>query len=152
MIAVPQVSSEGMEVIPVARDELVYVSADPERLRSPVTAAQLAQASLVMPETTWRAVDSTRIVLRRMFFFSSRRRHTRFDCDWSSDVCSSDLGANAIALGRHAARGFCSRIRDRRCVRRGAAIVRAAWCFRRAAFRPQGRLAPGPAEDRKSVV
>src|SRR2546430_13340555 len=29
--------------------------------------------------------------LRSSFFFSSRRRHTRFDCDWSSDVCSSDL-------------------------------------------------------------
>src|SRR2546430_7260445 len=29
------------------------------------------------------------------FFFSSRRRHTRFDCDWSSDVCSSDLAARA---------------------------------------------------------
>src|SRR2546430_5516633 len=28
-----------------------------------------------------------------VFFFSSRRRHTRFDCDWSSDVCSSDLAA-----------------------------------------------------------
>src|SRR2546430_8435095 len=28
-----------------------------------------------------------------VFFFSSRRRHTRFDCDWSSDVCSSDLPA-----------------------------------------------------------
>src|SRR5256886_10397858 len=27
----------------------------------------------------------------RCFFFSSRRRHTIFDCDWSSDVCSSDL-------------------------------------------------------------
>src|SRR5256886_8848077 len=27
------------------------------------------------------------------FFFSSRRRHTRFDCDWSSDVCSSDLSS-----------------------------------------------------------
>src|SRR5260370_36217173 len=27
------------------------------------------------------------------FFFSSRRRHTRFKCDWSSDVCSSDLDA-----------------------------------------------------------
>src|SRR5260370_8236039 len=25
------------------------------------------------------------------FFFSSTRRHTRFKCDWSSDVCSSDL-------------------------------------------------------------
>src|SRR2546430_17044531 len=29
--------------------------------------------------------------VHRWFFFSSRRRHTRFDCDWSSDVCSSDL-------------------------------------------------------------
>src|SRR5690242_21718762 len=26
-----------------------------------------------------------------VFFFSSRRRHTRLTCDWSSDVCSSDL-------------------------------------------------------------
>src|SRR2546427_9102076 len=32
----------------------------------------------------------------RIFFFSSRRRHTRFDCDWSSDVCSSDLAAPPI--------------------------------------------------------
>src|SRR2546430_7624017 len=31
-----------------------------------------------------------------MFFFSSRRRHTRFDCDWSSDVCSSDLLKDSV--------------------------------------------------------
>src|SRR5256886_12466736 len=30
----------------------------------------------------------------KCFVFSSRRRHTRFDCDWSSDVCSSDLVLN----------------------------------------------------------
>src|SRR6266568_6388835 len=30
-----------------------------------------------------------------VFFFSSRRRHTRWNCDWSSDVCSSDLRAGA---------------------------------------------------------
>src|SRR5690606_41040724 len=30
------------------------------------------------------------------FFFSSRRRHTRFSRDWSSDVCSSDLAANYV--------------------------------------------------------
>src|SRR2546430_6506821 len=30
------------------------------------------------------------LVINNLFFFSSRRRHTRFDCDWSSDVCSSD--------------------------------------------------------------
>src|SRR2546430_7666247 len=32
------------------------------------------------------------------FFFSSRRRHTRFDCDWSSDVCSSDLAWRASGI------------------------------------------------------
>src|SRR5690606_39652990 len=31
------------------------------------------------------------------FFFSSRRRHTRFSRDWSSDVCSSDLPARRKA-------------------------------------------------------
>src|SRR6267143_2829457 len=30
-------------------------------------------------------------LLTFFFFFSSRRRHTRWNCDWSSDVCSSDL-------------------------------------------------------------
>src|SRR5690606_39752084 len=33
--------------------------------------------------------------LRSFFFFSSRRRHTRFSRDWSSDVCSSDLARQA---------------------------------------------------------
>src|SRR5688572_8188177 len=33
------------------------------------------------------------------FFFSSRRRHTRFDCDWSSDVCSSDLPERSTFAG-----------------------------------------------------
>src|SRR5690606_40493214 len=32
-----------------------------------------------------------RMLVGNVFFFSSRRRHTRFSRDWSSDVCSSDL-------------------------------------------------------------
>src|SRR5260370_28634583 len=32
------------------------------------------------------------------FFFSSRRRHTRSKCDWSSDVCSSDLAEHRIVM------------------------------------------------------
>src|SRR6266700_3077072 len=39
-------------------------------------------------------------VLLFFFFFSSRRRHTRFSRDWSSDVCSSDLGVDAAAQDR----------------------------------------------------
>src|SRR2546430_17719342 len=42
------------------------------------------------------------------FFFSSRRRHTRFDCDWSSDVCSSDL-----ARSQHDGRGCRRRCSER---------------------------------------
>src|SRR5258706_11863821 len=34
------------------------------------------------------------------FFFSSRRRHTRLVSDWSSDVCSSDLGGHVQYVGR----------------------------------------------------
>src|SRR2546430_7656810 len=36
-----------------------------------------------------------------LFFWSSRRRHTRFDCDWSSDVCSSDLVHHGAASDQH---------------------------------------------------
>src|SRR3712207_8952840 len=35
-------------------------------------------------------------VVTRIFFFSSRRRHTRYWRDWSSDVCSSDLLGTAL--------------------------------------------------------
>src|SRR5690606_41094030 len=38
-----------------------------------------------------RALQACRDAPLRRFFFSSRRRHTRFSRDWSSDVCSSDL-------------------------------------------------------------
>src|SRR5690606_39824949 len=49
-----------------------------------------------------------------LFFFSSRRRHTRFSRDWSSDVCSSDLHCDLV----------------RACARRGEA--------------PPWHAAPGP--------
>src|SRR6266480_7965685 len=43
------------------------------------------------------------------FFFSSRRRHTRLTCDWSSDVCSSDLArqerSRYLGVGGHVKAG-----------------------------------------------
>src|SRR5256885_8443740 len=36
-------------------------------------------------------------LLQVWFFFSSRRRHTRLQGDWSSDVCSSDLTPDRIS-------------------------------------------------------
>src|SRR5690242_6085825 len=41
----------------------------------------------------WVCVVCCLLLFIFFFFFSSRRRHTRLTCDWSSDVCSSDLAA-----------------------------------------------------------
>src|SRR2546427_952834 len=47
------------------------------------------------------------VEIRLFFFFSSRRRHTRFDCDWSSD-CALPIWAQEIAatLVPQSTRGF----------------------------------------------
>src|SRR3989440_1383832 len=55
--------------------------------------------------SSWTCCERTecaRLSLRvSFFFFSSRRRHTRSDRDWSSDVCSSDLGQNSGFASGH---------------------------------------------------
>ena len=102
MIAVPSVTGEGLTVTPVARDELVYVSADPERLTSPVTAQRLARASLVMPETTWRAEDSTRIALRQMLHETGRNPTTRIeveDVETAVELAGRGLADTVIPRG-----------------------------------------------------
>jgi DNA-binding transcriptional LysR family regulator len=81
LIAVANVESEGMVLTPVARDELVYLSADPARLTAPMTAARLARAALVMPETTWRSTDSIRIVLRRFLHEAGHNPQTRIEVE-----------------------------------------------------------------------
>src|SRR5829696_195851 len=53
----------------------------------------------------WRSTPFVYYLLREreagfLFFFSSRRRHTRLVSDWSSDVCSSDLRVRADARVR----------------------------------------------------
>src|SRR2546430_16201703 len=50
-----------------------------------------------------RCESTLSIQITYFFFFSSRRRHTIFDCDWSSDVCSSDLGSSSTTArtGEH---------------------------------------------------
>ncbi|MFC6286917.1 LysR family transcriptional regulator [Nocardioides sp. GCM10027113] len=102
MIAVPTVTSEGMHVTPVARDELVYISADPEQVASPVTAQRLSRASLVMPETTWRADDSTRIVLRQMLHETGRNPQTRIeveDVETAVELVGMGLADSVIPKG-----------------------------------------------------
>lgn len=75
------VAAEGMTVRPVAREELVYISADPERLAAPVTPKALAAAQLVLPETTWRTEDSARVALARFVQETGRTLTTRVEVE-----------------------------------------------------------------------
>src|SRR5205085_9448308 len=81
---------------------------------------------------------------------SSRRRHTRFDCDWSSDVCSSDLRLEQIAI-RHEAKPLIPRIVARRKMRRDIVIGTERHLH---ALEDQvldlGRLAPAELEEKHS--
>src|SRR5947207_12657858 len=63
-----------------------------------------------------------------LFFFSSRRRHTRSLCDWSSDVCSSDLatGRGREGLAVLAARGGATETQSTGVTRGGAGDSRDA--------------------------
>src|SRR5260370_15576599 len=56
-----------------------------------VEACVVLQSGFTANAGTVSAVLGKEDVIIFDFFFSSRRRHTRFKCDWSSDVCSSDL-------------------------------------------------------------
>jgi DNA-binding transcriptional LysR family regulator len=102
MIAVPSLSAEGMHVTPVARDELVYISTDTERTSSPVTAHRLAQASLVMSETTWQATDSTRSVLRQWLLETGRNPESRIeveDVETAVELVGMGLADSVIPKG-----------------------------------------------------
>lgn len=139
MLAVPG-ETEGLHVRPVARDELVYLSAAPERLRSPVTARRLAEADLVMPETTWRSVDSTRIVLRRWLQQSGHNPHTRIeveDVETAVELMGMGLADTVIP------RGAAEQLLPRLAPRAGWVSLRPRqWDTFAIVHRTQGRLSP----------
>src|SRR5256885_10292090 len=91
--------------------------------------------------------DAIRLLIH-FFFFSSRRRHTRLQGDWSSDVCSSDLPLRAHILMRssgmlrtwgYTAEGFeCEKITGFRAYSMASRAVRWPTCVQH--------------RDRKSVV
>src|SRR5437588_2475071 len=69
-----------------------------------ITYLNLCYDDLVYSSCYQDFVFSNFFLLLFFFFLSSRRRHTRSLCDWSSDVCSSDLGPleRKLAIGAQA--------------------------------------------------
>src|SRR5690625_7501582 len=63
--------------------------------------------------------------MNKLFFFSSRRRHTRWPRNWSSDVCSSDLALTAALLAATEALAAASAALDLGGLGRGISQCRA---------------------------
>ena len=101
LISIP-VATERMTVTPVARDELVFVSSDPDKLQKPVSVAALAQASLVMAETSYRETDSARRLLRESLQRSGHTLHTKIeveDVETAMEVVGLGLADSVLPRG-----------------------------------------------------
>ena len=94
MIAITSVESEGMEITPGGPGRGRLHQRRPRAARAARSPPKrLAEASLVMPETTWRATDSTRIMLRQMLHETGRNPPTRIEVE---DV---EIAVELVGLG-----------------------------------------------------
>ncbi|MEA2154744.1 MAG: hypothetical protein QOE11_884 [Solirubrobacteraceae bacterium] len=65
-LVVLPIDDRGLAVRPAMRDEILYVSADPERLSRAMTIRRLATAPLILSEASWGSEDPTRRQLREL--------------------------------------------------------------------------------------
>src|SRR5689334_21074830 len=72
----------------VSAVEIVFVNVNPQATWLLGQARGACITALVACQLA--VAEDTALQMKQAFFFSGRRRHTRWNCDWSSDVCSSD--------------------------------------------------------------
>lgn len=80
-LAVLPVDDEGLDVTPVARDEVVFVSADPEMTRSPIGIAEVTGNPFVLYEAQFAAVDPTRRQLAARAQAAGLRIESQFEVE-----------------------------------------------------------------------
>jgi DNA-binding transcriptional LysR family regulator len=101
LVALP-VDDTGLEVRPIMHDEIVYASADPARVRKPVTIAQLAAAPLILTDTSFGLEDPTR---RQLFELAQRAGVTLEpqidveDLETAIDLAARGFGDTLVARG-----------------------------------------------------
>jgi DNA-binding transcriptional LysR family regulator len=101
LIALP-IDDRGLEVRPIMQDEILYVSADPARVRAPVTVTQLAAAPLIMTDTSYGLEDPTR---RQLFELAQRAGVTLEpeidveDVETAIELATRGMGDTLLARG-----------------------------------------------------
>ncbi|GAA0903082.1 LysR family transcriptional regulator [Virgisporangium aurantiacum] len=101
LVALP-VEDETLTVTPVLRDEVVFVSTEPDRRKAPVTARQLAGYSLVLPDVSWREHDTTRTRLTAIMQEAGATLRPRVeveDAETALEIAASGLADTIISRG-----------------------------------------------------
>src|SRR2546430_10084443 len=90
--AVNDIKSKGTTRFKPCRISLITIFANERELELSTRYSKSLQHNKLITHSVLKydLIFHLNILSKLNFFFSSRRRHTRFDCDWSSDVCSSD--------------------------------------------------------------
>jgi DNA-binding transcriptional LysR family regulator len=89
------VDDRGLELRPSRQEELLYVSADPERVKAPVTIEALARAPLILYDARWAAEDPTRVQLRER----AQRAGVRIEPVIEVEYMTAALELAALGLG-----------------------------------------------------
>jgi DNA-binding transcriptional LysR family regulator len=112
LVALP-VEDRGLSLRPAFREELLYVSADAERVRAPVTIEQLARAPLILYDARWAAADPTRRPLRERAQAAGVTIEPQIEVEYMTaalDLAARGLGDTIAGRSALSLRGFARRL------------------------------------------
>jgi DNA-binding transcriptional LysR family regulator len=112
LVALP-IDDRGLDVRPAMREELLYVSADPERLRQPMSIERLAGAPLILFDARWGADDPTRRQLRERAQRAGVKVEPQIEVEYQTaalDLCARGLGDTLSSRAMLRARGYARRL------------------------------------------
>jgi DNA-binding transcriptional LysR family regulator len=101
LVALP-IDDTGLDVRPIMRDEIVYASADPARLRKPVTIEMLAGAPLILTDASYGLQDPTRRQLLELAQHAGVTIEPQIDVeavDMAVELAARGLGDTPVARG-----------------------------------------------------
>jgi DNA-binding transcriptional LysR family regulator len=101
MVALP-IDDRGLDVQPIMRDEIVYVSAEPRRVRRPMTIEGLATAPLILSDASWGTDDPTRRQLAELAQLAGVTIEPQIDVEdveAALDLAARGLGDAIVARG-----------------------------------------------------
>jgi DNA-binding transcriptional LysR family regulator len=112
LVALP-IDDRGLDVRPAMREELYYLSADPERVREPMTIERLADAPLILYDARWGADDPMRRQLRERAQQAGVTLEPQIEVEYVTaalDLCARGLGDTVSSTAMVRSRGLARKL------------------------------------------